>query len=497
MWSYTLFPAVVNMSITASVAVCAVLLARLALRRAPRIFSYVLWAVVLFRLLCPVSLSSPLSALNLASAPVSAGGTVDYIPPDIVHTPFPAVALPLPGLSLAINQALPQEEEQLAADPLEAPVSLATLVWLAGAAVMLAMGAASLLRLRRQLTGAVKLRDNIYLADRVSVPFTLGLLRPAVYLPSSLAEEERGYIIAHELTHIRRRDYLWRALAWLALCLHWFNPLVWLAFVLSGRDMELSCDEAVLRRAPGDIRADYCASLLRLAAGRPRLSPAVPPFGYGPMKERMVHIMKFRAPRRALVVAAVILVVVVCAALALNPLGQRENTVSLTFPAYQEGREEYNAALYDHAPFTLTMTLPDGWRAELPPLDQRAATFAFTPILLYDGEELAATVGFNTFELYPDTTPENFHRMVYNQLMLGSGVNWDNDYTVLSDDGTACTASCQVYLQDPVTGAESYVPGLLSYRTDLLVYVAIQFQPGAVTQEELAAMGESISLTPA
>ena len=87
--------------------------------------------------------------------------------------------------------------------------------------------------------------------------------------------------------------------------------------------------------------------------------------------------------------------------------------------------------------------------------------------------------------------------MVYNQLMLGSGVNWDNDYTVLSDDGTACTASCQVYLRDPVTGAESYVPGLLSYRTDLLVYVAIQFQPGAVTQEELAAMGESISLTPA
>ena len=223
MWSYTLFPAVVNMSITASVAVCAVLLARLALRRAPRIFSYVLWAVVLFRLLCPVSLSSPLSALNLASAPVSAGGTVDYIPRTSSTPRFPPWLFP-PRPQPGHQPGPPPGGGAAGGGPAGGAGVLATLVWLAGAAVMLAMGAASLLRLRRQLTGAVKLRDNIYLADRVSVPFTLGLLRPAVYLPSSLAEEERGYIIAHELTHIRRRDYLWRALAWLALCLHWFQP---------------------------------------------------------------------------------------------------------------------------------------------------------------------------------------------------------------------------------------------------------------------------------
>ena len=495
MWSYTLFPAVLNMSITASVAVCAVLLARLALHRAPRSISYALWAVVLFRLLCPVSLPSPLSALNLLSAPVSAGGTVDYIPPDLVHTEFPAVDLPVPGLSGAVNGLLLQGAEQLVADPLEFPVAMATLVWLAGAAGLLAVGAVSLVRLRLRLAGAVRLRDNVWLADGIPVPFTLGLLRPRICLPSALAPEERDYIIAHEQAHIRRLDPLWRGLAWLALCLHWFNPLVWLAFVLSGRDMELSCDEAVLRRAPGDIRAAYSASLLRLAAGRSRLSPAVPPFGYGPMRERMEHIMKFRAPRKSLAAAAVVAAALICAALALNPLAARSNTVALTFPAYQEGRADYNAALYDHAPFTLTLTLPDGWQVRLPPEDQRSATFAFTPVWLCDGDEVMAEVGFNVFELYPDATPENFHRMVYNQLMLGAGANWDNDYTVLTDDGTSCAASCQVYAREGETGEESCSPGLLIYDTDLLVYAAIRFAPDAVTGQELTAIGTSLSLS--
>ena len=494
---YTLLPRVVNMSVTAALAILLVLAVRLPLKRlAPRGYVCVLWAVVLFRLLCPVSLPSPLSALNLVGAPAGAAGTVDYIPPDIVHTEFPAVTLPVPGLSDAVNQTLPQGLEQIVADPLEAPVALATLAWLTEAALLLGWGLVCLLRLRLRLVGAVKLRDNIYLADGAPVPFTLGLLRPRIYLPSSLSEEERDYIILHEQAHIRRLDPLWRALAWLALCLHWFNPLVWLAFRLSGRDMELACDERVLRTAPNDIRSDYSASLLRLAAGKPRLFPAAPAFGYGAMRERMEHIMKFRPKPRFVLAAAAVLVVLAGAALAFNPLSQKENTISLTFPAYQDAREDYNAQIYDCDPFTLTLTLPDGWRAELPPEEERSPGFAFTPVYLYHGDSLAATVGFNTFELYPDATPENYHRMVYNQLMLGAGYNWDNDYTVLSDDGTACTASCRIYAERE-DGTEVWLDGLLSCRTDLLVYAAIQFEPGAVTSEQLAAVGESISLSPA
>ena len=120
----------------------------------------------------------------------------------------------------------------------------------------------SIIRLRRKLVGAVPLCENIYLADHIASPFVLGLFRPKIFLPSSLSEVEQEYIIQHEKHHIRRGDHVTRILAFAALCVHWFNPLVWLAFVLSGRDMEMSCDEAVMKRMDGDIRADYSASLL-------------------------------------------------------------------------------------------------------------------------------------------------------------------------------------------------------------------------------------------
>lgn len=132
----------------------------------------------------------------------------------------------------------------------------------------------------------------------------------------------------------------------------------------------------------------------------------------------------------------------------------------------------------------------------MPPEEERSPGFAFTPVYLYHGDSLAATVGFNTFELYPTPPPRISTAWCTNQLMLGAGYNWDNDYTVLSDDGTACTASCRIYVEQ-ADGTEAWLSGLLSYRTDLLVYVAIQFEPDTVTSEQMAAIGESISLSPA
>ena len=130
------------------------------------------------------------------------------------------------------------------ADPLEAPMAIATIVWLTGAAAMVLYGAVSLVRLRQRLVGAVPLERGVYLADHIDTPFVLGLFRPKIYLPSALPEGERGYILLHERHHIRRLDHAVKLLAFLALCIHWFNPLVWLMFVLLGRDMEMSCDEA-------------------------------------------------------------------------------------------------------------------------------------------------------------------------------------------------------------------------------------------------------------
>ena len=255
---HRLFPIVCNMSLTASVVILAVLAVRLLLRRAPKVFAYALWAVVLFRLLCPVSVTSAVSLMGALGAPAQERtqrtSAVEYVPADImIRGTAPAVTqLPQTPLLAETGGAVSDAPADTApaAVPVMSfnePVFILTLIWLAGMVLLLAYSLVSLLRLRRRLVGTVRLRDNIYLADHIPSPFVMGLFRPKIYLPSTLTETERGYILRHEQYHLRRRDHLVKFLSFLALCIHWFNPLVWAAFVLSGKDMEMSCDEAVVR----------------------------------------------------------------------------------------------------------------------------------------------------------------------------------------------------------------------------------------------------------
>lgn len=320
MWCYTLLPKIWNMSLTASVVILFVLLTRLLLfKHIPKVFSYVLWVVVLFRLLCPVSFSSDLSIFSILDVPVSEQNTMDYIPPNIVHMEDPEVDLPLPGVSETINGTLPYGEEQQAADPLEAPMAIATWIWLFGIAMMLTYSVVSLLRLRRKLVGSARLRDNIRLADQISSPFVMGLFRPKIYLPSSLPENEREYIILHEQYHIRRLDHVAKLLAFAALCIHWFNPLVWAAFILSGKDMEMSCDEAVLRELGPEIQSAYSQSLLSLATGRRVIAGAPLAFGEGDTKSRIKNVLKWEKPTVWVIISAVFFCAVVIIVCALNP----------------------------------------------------------------------------------------------------------------------------------------------------------------------------------
>lgn len=308
MWMYTLLPKILNMSLTASIVIVLVLLARLPLKKAPKIFSYALWAVVLFRLVCPVSFSSEFSLLGIFNAPPATNGTVAYIPADIVHTEYPQVNLSLPAVSEAINNALPQGEEQLVADPLEVLVSMATPLWLLGIAAMLIYSMISLMRLRRKLIGAVCLRDNIYLADHISTPFVTGVFRPKIFLPSTISEQEQSYIILHEQTHIRRLDHIIKMVAFLALAVHWFNPLVWAAFVCAVKDMEMSCDEHVLKQIGFDIKGAYSTSLLSLATGRRLISGSPLAFGEDTIRGRIKNIMNFKKPAVWVTVVLVLLV---------------------------------------------------------------------------------------------------------------------------------------------------------------------------------------------
>ena len=323
---YSFMPKLFNMSLTAGVVICIVLILRLVLKKAPKVVSYALWIVVLFRLLCPISIGSDFSLFNLLDTPTKEAGAVssviEYVPENIVHTEYPAVTLPIPGISDVINDALPQGQEQLAADPLEAPTSIVTYIWMIGVLVMVIYSTVSYIRLHQNLLSSVKLQDNIFLADSISSPFVIGLIRPKIYLPSSLSEKEREYIILHERHHIRRGDHIIKLLSFAALCLHWFNPLVWLAFILSGKDMEMSCDEAVLRKLGGDIRAAYSASLISLATGRRIIAGAPLAFGEGDTEGRVKNIARWKKPAVWVIVTAVIVCVVLAVCLITNPMNR-------------------------------------------------------------------------------------------------------------------------------------------------------------------------------
>lgn len=320
---YELLPVLLNMSITAGLMILVVLLARLLLRRAPRAWSYALWAVVLFRLLCPVSFTSELSLLGAVDAPAQFEPSgqisiVNYVPENIVHDPEPSVQLPIPALNEAINPSLPQGEEQTVADPLEAPVSLLTILWAMVAAGMLLRGLVLYLDLKMRLWRSPKLERGVYVSKRIKTAFVAGIILPRVYLPDGLTESERECVLAHERCHIRRGDFLIKPLAYIALCLHWFNPLVWLAWVIAMRDMEVSCDEAALRRLGSTRRADYAQTLLNMATGRRTGFGAALAFG-DDTKRRIKEVAKLKPAKKWISVLAGVLAVAVIAGCAANP----------------------------------------------------------------------------------------------------------------------------------------------------------------------------------
>ena len=320
---YSFMPRLLNMSLTASVAIVLVILLRFALKKAPKVFSYALWGVVLFRLLCPISIGSSFSLFNLVDTPAEDYGyissVIEYVPADIVHTENPSVVLPVPGVSEVINDALPQGEEQLRADPLEGRTFVATVIWMMGVLAMGIYSIVSYLKLRFKLRVAIPLRENIFIADDIKSPFVVGLIRPRIYLPCNLSEKEQEYIILHEKHHIKRLDHVMKALAFIALAIHWFNPLVWVAFILAGKDMEMSCDEAVIRKVGSDVRADYSASLLTLATGRRIIAGTPLAFGEGDTKGRIHNLSKWKKPAVWIVILSVILCVILAVCLMTNP----------------------------------------------------------------------------------------------------------------------------------------------------------------------------------
>lgn len=306
-----IFERVLNMSLTGSIVIAVVLLARLLLRRAPKIYSYMLWAVVLFRLLCPISLSAGLSVLKPLPVTTSQGlSTVTYRPVEPV--------IPASG-EIGQEDARPEPAETVKTETGAQALTLAAAVWLTVGGALAGCSLVQYIVLRRKLREAAPYRGEVYLSDSIATPFVMGVIAPKIYLPSDTPIAERRFIIAHERHHLHRGDPLWKLLGYLALCVHWFNPLVWLAFFLGGKDMEMSCDEAVLNRLGEDIRADYSQALLRLATHK-RLIAGMPlAFGEGETKGRVRNMARWRRPKVWVSGICAVLCLVVLAVCALNP----------------------------------------------------------------------------------------------------------------------------------------------------------------------------------
>lgn len=316
-----LFLRVVNLSIAASWLVLAVLLLRLILPRSPRWVPMLLWGLVGIRLICPLSLESVWSLIPSAQT-ISPTLLTDATP--TVHTGFPALNQSInPVLSQAVSSA-----PDAAPNLLEIWLPVLAVLWFLGMAALLAWSVLRYLRLRRNLETAVWLEDNLYQSGAVRSPFVLGLSHPRIYLPFSLDGDTLAHVVAHERTHLARRDHWWKALGFVLLCVHWFNPLMWVAYGMFCRDVELACDEAVVKNLEPKQRADYSQALLLCSVGHTAWTASPLCFGEVSVKQRVKAVLRYRRPTLVAVSASVLVCVLVGVAFLTNPLASRSLPMS-------------------------------------------------------------------------------------------------------------------------------------------------------------------------
>ncbi len=311
-----LFLELLNMSCAASYVIAAVLLLRLLLKKAPRRYSYALWSAAAFRLCCPVSFSAKFSLFGLLNL-TQRGAALNFVPENLGMMAQPEVHTGLTAVNTVLRDSLPAASPAGSVNPMQVIIFGASVIWLAGAAALAAYGLVSYLLLRRRLRTATRLEGNVFACETVRSPFVLGVLRPRIYLPYGLDGESCAFVLAHERYHLKRRDPLVRLFAFCLLALHWFNPLVWIAFSCMSRDMEMSCDEKVLEN--GGAKA-YSLCLLSVASGRRFPAPGPLAFGETGVKGRIRHALAWKKPRRWAAAAAVVLCTATILACSVNPL---------------------------------------------------------------------------------------------------------------------------------------------------------------------------------
>ena len=314
------FLKLVNLSISASWLILAVLVLRVVLKKAPKWVMPLLWGVVALRLVCLFSIESALSLIPSA----------ETIPSEIVTETREPVLYEQATLDIVTNPTLPSAEEVpvgVSRQQAQVDFNIYSVLWLAGMAALLVHALVSAGKLKRKLATAILLRDNIYESEFVDSPFVFGVVKPNIYLPMHMDEGTAAHVIAHERAHLARRDHWWKVLGYLVLALHWFNPLVWVAYILFCRDIELACDEKVVKGLDGAARADYSQALLSCAAPKRAVAACPLAFGEGNIKTRVKSALHYKKPAFWVAAAAVLAVVIVAVCFLTNPRSERGSLV--------------------------------------------------------------------------------------------------------------------------------------------------------------------------
>ena len=324
-----IFLTVLKMSITSSYVIVFVLIARLLLKRCPKIFSYMLWGVVLFRLLCPISFESKLSFIPNNSI---SDGSININKPLINYIDYSSENLSKYTYeeenstdNIKTNQI---NTSNNAKNPIHI-ISVASKVWIMAISIIIFYSSYSFIKLKKHLKCSRLIRENIYENSDIDTAFVLGIINPKIYIPKGLSTSEEQYILAHERIHIKRNDYLIKIIAYIALIIHCFNPLVWLSFILMSKDMEMACDEAVIKEIGSEIKKEYSMSLLAFATEKKAFGITPIAFGEGEVKSRIKNVLNYKKPRFWITIISIVVVIIVGVGLMFNPIKADESLLDI------------------------------------------------------------------------------------------------------------------------------------------------------------------------
>ncbi len=482
-----------ELSLTACYVILFILAARFLLRNAPKRYSYALWGVVYFKLVSVLKLDFFRHSL----IPQPQIDKIYYnITPD--YTAFYSTEAGI------VSQV---QSDFTAPVPVVTPIYTPALIWFIVLFILVAVSAVMYFSAYSKLKNGNldNIKENVYISDVISTPFVLGIIRPKIYLPQGLTEQQQNYVITHEKVHIKRGDHIIKLFAFFITCIHWFNPLVWLSFFLMEKDMEMSCDEKVIRILGSEHKKDYSYCILSLAAGKRFVPKAYLSFGDSDTKRRIKNVLKYKKPAFWVGVASIVIILFVSLGMLADSKvrylpqadGNTNITFQINFPVYDQ-RTEYNTEIFDKS-FALMMQLPKDWSVEIPSETdvKYPLVGAWNRMGIYnENHELVGAVGYNIYD-----TTQTEAMAIYNQVALGNNYQFAvraEDYTDVVTGDNRVTSTMSVYTsanmaQQLGMGDEEIINhGVLCRNSGLGVYAAIEIDKDAMDDAALNNFAHSV-----